>query len=65
MNCIKKVIEERDIEQTWLADMSGKSFCKVRIYAYNRRQPNLEVLFETAKLLYIYTKDLVDIYENN
>ena len=46
MNRIKEVLEERDIKQTWLAE----KFCIVNSYAYNRRQPSLDVLFEIAKI---------------
>ena len=49
MNRIKKVLEERGIKQTWLAEKLG-----------NRRQPSLEVLFEIAKILNIDPKDLID-----
>lgn len=48
MNCIKEVLEENGIKQTWLAERRGKSFCIVNSYACNRRQPSLEVLFEIA-----------------
>lgn len=48
MNCIKEVLEEKGIKQTWLAERLGKSFCIVNSYVCNRRQPSLEVLFEIA-----------------
>ena len=60
MNRIKKVLEERGIKQTWLAEKLGKSFCVVNAYVCNRRQPSLEVLFEIAKILNIDPKDLID-----
>lgn len=60
MNRIKEVLEERGIKQTWLAKKLGKSFCIVNAYVCNRRQPNLEVLFEIASILQVNPKDLID-----
>jgi transcriptional regulator with XRE-family HTH domain len=59
MNRIKEVLEERGIKQTWLAERLGKSFCIVNSYVCNRRQPSLEVLFETAKILNVDPKELI------
>ena len=58
-NRIKEVLEERGIEQTWLAERLGKSFCIVNSYVCNRRQPSLEVLFEIAKILDVEPKELI------
>ena len=60
INCIKEVLEEKGIKQTWLAERLGKSFCIVNSYVCNRRQPSLEVLFEIAKILQVDPKDLID-----
>lgn len=60
MNRIKKVLEEKGIKQTWLAEKLGKSFCMVNSYVCNRRQPSLEVLFEIAKILQVDPKELID-----
>lgn len=60
MNCIKDVLEEKGIKQTWLAERLGKSFCIVNSYVCNRRQPSLEVLFEIARILQVDPKDLID-----
>lgn len=59
MNRIKEVLEEKGIKQTWLAEKLGKSFCIVNSYVCNRRQPNLEVLFEIAKILQVDYKELI------
>ena len=59
MNRIKVVLKERGIKQTWLAERLGKSFCILNSYVCNRRQPSLEVLFETAKILNVDPKDLI------
>ena len=64
-NRIKEVLEERGIKQTWLAERLGKSFCIVNSYVCNRRQPNLDVLFEIAKILNIDPKDLIDNNTSN
>ena len=63
MNCIKEVLEEKGIKQTWLAERLGKSFCIVNSYVCNRRQPSLEVLFEIARILQVDPKDLIDCDE--
>ena len=60
MNRIKKVLEEKGIKQTWLAEKLGKSFCMVNSYVCNIRQPSLEVLFEIAKILQVDPKELID-----
>ena len=60
MNRIKEVLAEKGIKQTWLAEQLGKSFSIVNSYVCNCRQPSLEVLFEIAKILYVYPKDLID-----
>ncbi len=44
MNRIKKVLEEKGIKQTWLAEQLGKSYNMVNGYVQNRQQPRLEVL---------------------
>lgn len=59
MNRLKEVLEKRDIKQTWLAEKLGKSFYIVNSYAYNRRQPSLDVLFEIAKILNVDPKELI------
>jgi len=59
MNRIKDVLESKGVSQTWLAKQIGKSFCIVNAYACNRRQPNLEVLFDIAKTLEMDVKELI------
>lgn len=51
MNRIKKVLKEKGIKQTWLAEQHGKSDNMVNAYVQNRQQPRLEVLYEIAKIL--------------
>jgi transcriptional regulator with XRE-family HTH domain len=64
-NRIKKVLEERGIKQTWLAEKLGKSFCIVNSYVCNRRQPSLDMLFEIAKILNVNPKELIDSDDSN
>lgn len=59
MNRIKKVLDEKGIKQTWLAERLGKSYNMVNAYAQNRQQPRLEVLYEIAKILDVKVKDLL------
>ena len=59
MNRIKEVLEEKGIKQVWLADKLGKSFNTVNGYVQNRNQPNLEVLYEIAKILDVNPKELL------
>ena len=49
MNCIKKVLEKKEIKQTWLANKPGKSFHIVNSNVCNYRQPSLEVRFKITK----------------
>ena len=51
MNCIKKVLEKKEIKQTWLANKPGKSFHIVNSNVCNYRQPSLEVRFKITKSL--------------
>ena len=60
MDRIKEVLEERGIKQTWLAEKLGKSFCSDNSYVCSRRQPMLEVLFQTAEILNVGVKDLIN-----
>ena len=47
-NNINKVLIEKEIKQTWLAEKLGKSFTIVNSYVCNHRQPTLELLFYIA-----------------
>ena len=60
MNRIKAVLESKGVSQTWLAKQIGKSFSIINAYACNRRQPNLELLFEIAKILQVDVKSLIN-----
>lgn len=60
MNSIKKVLEEKGIKQTWLAEKIGRSFSQTNAFVCNRRQPSLEMLFNIAEILGVDPKELID-----
>ncbi len=64
MNRIKAILESKGVSQTWLAKQTGKSFSIINAYACNRRQPNLELLFEIAKILNVDVKELIENKSN-
>ena len=59
LNCIKRVLEEKGISQTWLAKKLDKSFNTVNGYVCNRAQPNLETLLQISEILCVDLKDLI------
>lgn len=59
LNCIKEVLDERGISQTWLANKLGKSYNSVNAYVCNRTQPNLETLLQISQILNVDMKDLI------
>lgn len=59
MNKIKEVLEARGISQTELADRLGKSFNMVNLYATNKVQPPISVLYQIADILNIDVRDLL------
>lgn len=38
MSCMKEVLAEKGIKQTWLAEQPGKRFSVVNFYVYNRHR---------------------------
>lgn len=59
MNRIKEVLDKKGISQTELANMLGKSFNMVNLYATNRVQPPVPVLYQIAELLNIDVRTLL------
>lgn len=59
MNKIKKVLKARGICQTELSDRPGKSFNMVNLYATNKIQPPIPVLYQIADILNIDVRDLL------
>lgn len=60
LNLIKRVLEEKGLKQTWLAEKLGKSYVVVNAYVQNRKQPRLEVLYEIASILKVDPKELIN-----
>lgn len=59
LNCIKEVLGEKGISQTWLAKRLGKSFNTVNAYVCNRTQPNLETLHQISLILGVEMTELL------
>lgn len=59
MNKIKKILEARGISQTELAEKLGKSFNMVNLYATNKIQPPIPVLYQIAEILNIDVRELL------
>ena len=59
LNCIKEVLDERGITQTWLANKLGKSYNSVNAYVCNRTQPNVDTLLQISQILNVDLKELV------
>jgi putative transcriptional regulator len=61
MNLIKKVIKEKGVKQTWLAEKLGKSFNIVNDYCNNRIQPCLGLFYTMGELLIVNPKNLLNV----
>ena len=59
MNRIKKILEVKGMSQTDLAQRLGKSFNTVNLYAANKVQPPLPVLYQIADILKVDVRDLL------
>jgi transcriptional regulator with XRE-family HTH domain len=59
MNRIKEVLEVRGISQTKLADRLGKSFNMVNLYATNKIQPPIPVLYQIADILNVDVREVL------
>lgn len=59
MNRIKEVLDEKGISQTELANLLGRSFNMVNLYATNRVQPPIPVLYRIAELLNVDVRTLL------
>lgn len=59
MNKIKEILEVKGLSQTELADKLGKSFNMVNLYATNKIQPPIPVLYQIAKILNIDVRELL------
>jgi transcriptional regulator with XRE-family HTH domain len=60
LNVIKRVLEDQDKTQTWLAEKLDRDFVTVTRYVNNKRQPSLETLFDIAQILKVNPKELLN-----
>lgn len=59
MNRIKEFLEVKGMSQTDLAHRLGKSFNTVNLYATNKVQPPISVLYTIADILKVDVRDLL------
>ena len=59
MNKIKEILEVKGLSQTELAEKLGKSFNMVNLYATNKIQPPIPVLYQVAEILNIDVRELL------
>ena len=59
MNRIKEILETKSISQTELANRLGKTFNMVNIYATNKVQPPIPVLYQIADILNVDIRELL------
>lgn len=59
MNKIKEILEVKGLSQTELAEKLGKSFNMVNLYANNKIQPPIPVLYQIAEILNIDVRELL------
>ena len=59
MNRIKEFLEAKGISQTDLAHRLGKSFNMVNLYATNKVQPPIPVLYQIASILKVDVRELL------
>ena len=57
MNRIKEFLEVRGMSQTDLAHKLGKSFYMINLYATNKVQPPIPVLYEIADILKVDVRE--------
>ena len=59
MNRIKEILESKGISQTELANLLGKSFNMVNLYATNKVQPPVSILYQIAEILNVDVRELL------
>lgn len=59
MNRIKEILESKGISQTELANLLGKSFNMVNLYATNKVQPPISILYQIAEILNVDVRGLL------
>ena len=59
MNRIKQELEAKGISQTELANRLGKTFNMVNLYATNKVQPPIPILYQIAEILNVDVRTLL------
>ena len=59
LNRIKVALAEKEKTNKWLAEQLGKDQATISKWVTNTTQPNLEVLWESAKVLEVNVNELV------
>lgn len=59
MNRIKEVLDAKGFSQTELANRLGKTFNMVNLYATNKVQPPIPVLYQIANILDVDVRELL------
>ena len=59
MNRIKEALKTKGISQTELANKLGKTFNMVNLYASNKVQPPIPVLYKIADILKMDVRELL------
>lgn len=59
MNRMKEALEAKGISQTELANRLGKTFNMVNLYASNKVQPPIPVLYQIADILKMDVRELL------
>lgn len=59
MNRIKEILETKSISQTELTNRLGKTFNMVNLYATNKVQPPIPVLYQIADILNVDIRELL------
>lgn len=59
MNRIKEALKTKGVSQTELANKPGKTFNMVNLYASNKVQPPIPVLYQIADILKMDVRELL------
>ena len=59
MNRIKEVLDAKGFSQAELANRLGKTFNMVNLYATNKMQPPIPVLYQIADILDVDVRELL------
>lgn len=62
MNRIKEILERKGVSQTDLAHRLGKTFNMVNLYATNKVQPPIPILYKIAEILDV---DIIELLVSN